>query len=593
MAEYLHFSRDSRLYMEKDGYLWSIPVLDGFSFSQATNASEITLNEMEDSSGRSRRGRKMFTDSLSAAEWSFSTYARPFLAAAGANEDGTGKANRQTTAQVHAVEEALWVAMAGQNVYNRAGSKFTHPTTGGSISSFTVDDATDTDSGDRTDDTYTFNVGSGQNSSNITYTGAGVNAVISVTVASGVSTITVTEAGQKFKSGETIVVDGEGLGGDADSENMTITIYAESMVQYTAAAANANTSPDGTPAKTVGTPGTTPVYNNAGTASDKSVINFTDSNRAALGTFNLYFILSDRSAGRLIYKLENAVVNEASMDFDIDGIATIGWSGMAGQIKDVSPGEVTGAKADVWTAIAKTGGGAGPTITADKQFWIDTADSDKVYIANHESSGTATNIINASGDNASTVMGWRPVIDEGTTDTGNFIRNRLTQLTLAPETTFRSNTTFTDANGTANQQYETSYQVALTGGNVTISNNISYLTPEELGKVNQPIEHVTGTRTVTGSLTCYLGSSDVATNKVADLFKDLVADVNTVINKFAITLQVGGTATGPKVELSLPTAHLEIPSHSIEDVISVETNFHGLGTGVGEGDEMKITYKAA
>ena len=81
MAEYLHFSRDSRLYMAKDGRLWSIPVLDGFSFSQATNASEITLNEMEDASGRSRRGRKMFTDSLSAAEWSFSTYVRPFKSA--------------------------------------------------------------------------------------------------------------------------------------------------------------------------------------------------------------------------------------------------------------------------------------------------------------------------------------------------------------------------------------------------------------------------------------------------------------------------------------------------------------------------------
>jgi hypothetical protein len=574
--------------MEKDGHVWSIPVLDGFSFSQATNASEVTLNEMEDSSGRSRRGRKMFTDSLSAAEWSFSTYARPFLSAASVNEAGTGSANRNSTAQVHAVEEALWVAMAGQNVYNRDGSKFTHPTTGGTISSHTVADATDTDSGDRTDGTYAFNIGSGQNSTNITYAGAGVNAVLSVVVATGVATCTFTEGGQKFFSGETITVDGLGLGGDADSEDMVITVYAESMTQYTAAATSATLSPDGTPAKAVTTAGATPDYAAASAASDRSVINFTDSNRAALGTFNLYFLLSDRSAGRLVYKLENAVVNEASLDFDIDGIATISWSGMAGQIKDVSPGEITGAKADVW--VAQDGP---PTITADKQFWVDTNDSDKIYISNHEGSGTATNIIDAAGDNADAVMGWRPAITEGTTDTGNFIRNRLTQLTLAPETAFQADTRFTDAAGNANQSYETSYQVALTGGNVTISNNISYLTPEEVGKVNQPIEHVTGTRTVSGSLTCYLGSSDIATNKVADLFKDLVADTNTVINKFAITLAVGGSATGPKIELSLPTAHLEIPSHSIEDVISVETNFSGLGSGIGEGDELKITYKAA
>ena len=133
--------------------------------------------------------------------------------------------------------------------------------------------------------------------------------------------------------------------------------------------------------------------------------------------------------------------------------------------------------------------------------------------------------------------------------------------------------------------------MAITGGNVTISNNISYLTPEELGKVNQPIEHVTGTRTVSGSLTCYLASSDAATNKSKNLFQDLVSDVNTVINKFAITLQVGGTdATKPRFEITMPTAHFEIPSHSIEDVISLETNFHGLGTSVGEGDEVSLKY---
>ena len=69
---------------------------------------------------------------------------------------------------------------------------------------------------------------------------------------------------------------------------MTITIYAETMIQYTAAATNANTSPDGTPAKTISSSGATPTYANAGTASDRSVINFTDSNRAALGTFNFF-----------------------------------------------------------------------------------------------------------------------------------------------------------------------------------------------------------------------------------------------------------------------------------------------------------------
>ena len=75
------------------------------------------------------------------------------------------------------------------------------------------------------------------------------------------------------------------------------------------------------------------------------------------------------------------------------------------------------------------------------------------------------------------------------------------------------------------------------------------------------------------------------------MFADLVSDVNTVINKFAITLQVGGTdSTKPRFTIELPTAHLEIPSHSVEDVISLETNFHGLGTGVGEADEITLKY---
>lgn len=540
MAEFLHFSRDSRLYMEKDGYLWSVPVLDGFSFSQATNASEITLNEMEDASGRSRRGRKMFTDSLSAAEWSFSTYIRPFKSA-GSKSATNGVADSTSTHQ-HAVEEALWVAMAGQNVYVPSTGKFKHGATGGAISAValtsTQGSGNNVTDSDRTAGTYTIAVPTAASgtSTGATVSGgstqAGTNAVIQVVInGSGTATsVTVTERGMGFDSANKIVVDSELIGGAAGDDNLSIDVTSESFTSD---------------------------------ATDLD-INFFDSSRAALGTFNLYFVFSDRSAGRLLYKLENAVVNEAAIDFDIDGIATVNWSGMAGQIKEVATG--TGAGQVTAQDAAPTAGAAGA-------LWIDTNDSDKIYIS------TAAN--NSS---------WYTAISEGSTNTGNFIRNRLTQLTLAPETSFQANTTFTNAAGSSDT-YETSYNVAITGGNVTISNNISYLTPEELGKVNQPIEHVTGTRTVTGSLTCYLASSDAATNRSKNLFADLVSDINTVINKFAITLQVGGTdATKPRFEISMPTAHFEIPSHSIEDVISLETNFHGLGTGVSEGDEVTLKY---
>src|SRR5210317_414686 len=76
---------------------WEIPVLDGYSFSQATNATEITLNEMAKSDGTSRRARQMFTDSYAPAEWSFASYMRP--------NNGS------------VVEEALWANFVAANSY--------------------------------------------------------------------------------------------------------------------------------------------------------------------------------------------------------------------------------------------------------------------------------------------------------------------------------------------------------------------------------------------------------------------------------------------------------------------------------------------
>jgi hypothetical protein len=71
MAEQLYFSRDTKFYVVYENSAgvaqdaWEVPILDGFSFSQANNSSEITLAEMEDSGGVSRRGKGMFNDSFS------------------------------------------------------------------------------------------------------------------------------------------------------------------------------------------------------------------------------------------------------------------------------------------------------------------------------------------------------------------------------------------------------------------------------------------------------------------------------------------------------------------------------------------------
>ena len=111
MADQLYFSRDSKCFIEMDGVFWTVPVLDGFSFSQANESTEIVLAEMEDSSGTSRRGKRAFNTALSAGEWSFSTYVRPFASAG----SGTGKADPST--DVHAVEEVLWALFVGADNY--------------------------------------------------------------------------------------------------------------------------------------------------------------------------------------------------------------------------------------------------------------------------------------------------------------------------------------------------------------------------------------------------------------------------------------------------------------------------------------------
>ena len=443
MAQQLYFSRDSKMFVEFGGVdtattrtvgaLWEVPILDGFSFSQATNSSEITLAEMESTGGTSRRGRRLFNDSLAPVEWSFSTYMRPFKSAGGGNANDADSA-----AEVHSVEEAFWALMACA-------------------------------------DTYTAN---------------------------------------------------------------SFTRIANPV------------------AGPVVTPGT-----------GSETITFAESNRSVMPTCTLYFFINTAADNPVVYKITNAAVNEAGIDFDVDGIATINWSGFGKEITDFSGSVHRDATLPIHTDTT-----ADSTVMAKGDIWIDSDNDDAFHLMS-----------NVTSSNEASVQ----AIDEGTSATNNFIRNRLTQLAIIADDT----NTFPGASS------DGVYTLTLTGGNITITNNITYLVPEELGLVNKPIENITGARSVSGSFTCYLAYEDTGGNNgtSTDFFNDLTTSTSLeqVVNKFDLIFKVGGSTTDnsvPAVQFHLDKAHIEIPSHSIEDVISLETTFHGLGESIGDTDEVAITY---
>ena len=433
MSDNLYFSRDTKMYVafkKADGTpqaVFEVPILDGFGFSQANNTSEITLAEMESSAGVSRRGRRLFNDSLAPAEWNCSTYVRPFASA------GTD----YSSGDVHAIENVLWAQMAGADFYNAT--------------------------------THNFETAKFQDS--------GANQLVSTS--------------------------------DGDDLNIT----------------------------------------------------FAHSNRANLQPMDIFFVMETSSTAPVVYKIEDSVVNEATINFEVDGIATIEWSGFGKNIQDITS-----------VAAALSVSDTPPTAAAGNKGLVHL-DNDN-SLAFSLSSGTA--MLSAK--------------DEGIASTSNFIRNRITALTIDPVDA----TTFPGAVGASGDgEDDGNYHLTLTGGSITITNNIEYLLPEEIGTVNLPLENVTGSRSVTGTLNCYVVYN--ATNNTGsstDLFNDMkaTAALAKVNNQFALTMDIGGASSGPRLKLSLPTAHLEIPTNTIEDVLSFETNFHGLGSSISSADEISLTY---
>ena len=145
------------------------------------------------------------------------------------------------------------------------------------------------------------------------------------------------------------------------------------------------------------------------------------------------------------------------------------------------------------------------------------------------------------------------------------------------------------------------YDINITGGSISIANNVTYVTPETIGIVDKPIGSFTGARTITGSLTMYL---DTKSNGYNQLLTDLAGATDLVTNVFDMRLYMGvagavgsdGDAMGsddftaPGVEFNMPRCHLQVPTIETGDLISTTVEFAAHGSDLLTGDEMKVKY---
>lgn len=140
------------------------------------------------------------------------------------------------------------------------------------------------------------------------------------------------------------------------------------------------------------------------------------------------------------------------------------------------------------------------------------------------------------------------------------------------------------------------YSVAITGGSITINNNLTYLTPANLGVVNQPITYFTGSRAISATVTAYLKTG---TNESAQLLSDLLtASSTSTENKFAVTVDLGGSSNANRISLAMPTTMLTIPTITSEQVISTSITLNPQGATSGAYDieaknELEVSYYAA
>ena len=122
------------------------------------------------------------------------------------------------------------------------------------------------------------------------------------------------------------------------------------------------------------------------------------------------------------------------------------------------------------------------------------------------------------------------------------------------------------------QQAGVIYCIPITGATLSLENNITYLTPEELAIVNLPLAGFSGNRVTSGSFTAYLNTGAQGSGGLlADLLLKIESSVST---NYELIFHMGGATTEvPRVDFTIAHANISIPTTNVEDIISTEISF--------------------
>ena len=254
------------------GNTQELTVLDGFTFTQTTTASAITVSE---AGSTPSRGQRSFNTALNPVDFSFSTYVRPNI----------------PSTTVQADESVLWNALFGVADANTAGSNTSFVST---TAAATLD----------------------------TLTGI----------------MTVTGTGMTVLSTNTIYTIKGLTGLGANKFNTPVNVTASSatslVFQYLT---NPGITAPAWPATGIASFSTMSWNTNIAQAGDTgytaaySEVSPAKSNTNQLLPFGLIILVDG-----ICYTVDNCAMDQASIDFGLDGIATVAWTGKGTQLNQLS-----------------------------------------------------------------------------------------------------------------------------------------------------------------------------------------------------------------------------------------------------------------